>query len=874
MQLKRRKFIQLGSAAGAALTVGSQFGMKAKAAALMELKQTGSASPTGKKNQEIPYTCLTCNIEDGGIAYVEDGRIRRLEGNPNHPGNRGKLCAKGNAGHLHVYDPTRILNPLKRIGPRGSGKWKRISWDEALSEVAGKIQGAMDIDPMSIIFQYGRNRTHGLVYRFMNALGSGTVNNHTSICECNKKVAMEHAWGPDIETPDFAHTKYILNFGSNLAEAAYFHNPYIQRLIDGKVENKAKLVTFDPRMTNTGAISDEWVPLKPATDGIVALAMCNVILQEGLADTEFIRKYTNVTAHQLAEHLKQFSPEFAEKESGVSADTIRRIAIEFATAGPATTYTYRGSSMHQNGVYTEKATMMLNVVTGNIEKRGGFNLPRGLGFGGGPGPHPPKPPHSILKYPPEYPLASHHVSHHVSHSILEGRQKINVFMLYCHNPLYTQPDGDTWKELLSSEKHIPYSVSFSINMDSSTEYADIILPDTTFLERWDPESMPSSALGWVGLRQPVIKPLGNAKAFRDTIYELAQKIDPDGKRGVKKYFSYGSAESYVKNQLEATPGLKAAGGFKLLKKYGVWPFYDKKKEDNFKFGAHEEALSESDLAGTTLEGRTLMKGGKSVGLMVDGKAVRGFGTPSRTFQVNVPEWEHYGFEPMPHYEPIEDHKRMKSDELLLSTYKPNVHTQSRTPNLKWLQELHHRNPAWINSETAKARGIGDDELIRITSPIGYMVTKARVTEAIHPQVVAIATSSGMTNKATVGNYGGTKDPDIVQNTWWDDTGVHPNQIIPVSTDPIGGGMGWFDTVITVTKAKAGDKYGDTHSDRGAARKAFEKALSKATKVRDSGDAHNTTAKTNVRDERHTEVGGVFGTTAKLRDFEDPHNTTA
>lgn len=210
MQLKRRKFIQLGSAAGAALTVGSQFGMKAKAAALMELKQTGSASPTGKKNQEIPYTCLTCNIEDGGIAYVEDGRIRRLEGNPNHPGNRGKLCAKGNAGHLHVYDPTRILNPLKRIGPRGSGKWKRISWDEALSEVAGKIQGAMDIDPMSIMFQYGRNRTHGLVYRFMNALGSGTVNNHTSICECNKKVAMEHAWGPDIETPDFAHTKYIL----------------------------------------------------------------------------------------------------------------------------------------------------------------------------------------------------------------------------------------------------------------------------------------------------------------------------------------------------------------------------------------------------------------------------------------------------------------------------------------------------------------------------------------------------------------------------------------------------------------------------------------------------------------------------------------
>ncbi len=827
MQLKRRKFIQLGAAAGSVAAISG----KSRILNAMELRQTTSASPTGKNNREVPYTCLTCNIEDGGIAYVENGRIRRVEGNPHHPGNRGKLCAKGNSGHLHVYDPSRIMHPLKRVGERGSGKWKRISWDQALDEVASKIRAGLKKDPNSVAFHYGRNRTHGLVSRFMNALGSGTVINHTSICECNKKVAMEHAWGPDIETPDFAHTKYVLNFGSNIAEAAYFHNPYIQRLMTGIKENNAKLITFDPRLTKTGAISSEWVPIFPGTDGIVALAMCNVIMQEGLSDDEFIRDYTNVTPAELKDHLRQFTPEFASKESGIPAETIRRIAIEFATAGPATTYTYRGTSMHQNGVYNEKSTMMLNVVTGNIEKRGGYNLPRGMGFGGGPGPHPPKAKKkSILKYPPEYPLANHHVAHHVAHSVLEGRQELSVYMLYVHDPAYTQPDSGTWQKMLRDKDKIPYFISFSINMDHSTQLADIILPDTTFLERWDPESMPSSALGWVGLRQPVIDPLGNTKAFRDTVKELARKIDPDGRMGIKKYFNYGSAESYVKEQLEAAPGLKAAGGFDFLKKYGVYPLYDAKKEENFKFGAHKDAVSAADLVGSDVKDRTIFKNGKAIGLMVNGIAVKGFGTGSRKFQVRVDEWEHFKFHPMPHYEPIKSHKNMGAQDMIFTTYKPNVHTQSRTPALKWLAEIEHKNPAWINVETASERGIKDGGLIRITSSIGYMVTRARVTEAIHPKVVAVAHSFGR-NKATRKNYGARGDNDMVKNTWWNDLGVHPNEIVPIETDPIGGGMGWYDGVVTVTKAKSGDKYGTVKSDRNKSRKAFEVALSMTTNVR-------------------------------------------
>ena len=827
MRLDRRSFVKLGMSTSAALAAFAKMGSKATA---MELKQTGSISPTGKVNQEIPYTCLTCNVEDGGIAYVENGRIRRLEGNPEHPGNRGKLCAKGNAGFLHVYDPYRIMTPLKRVGARGAGQWKRVSWDEALNEVAGKIRAALDEDPNTVCFHFGRNRTHGFISRFMDALGSDTVLNHTSICESSKKVAMEHAWGPDIETPDFAHTKYILNFGSNIAEAAYFHNPYIQRITDGIRNSHAKLVTFDPRMSNTAAISHEWVPLIPGTDAVVALAMCNVIMSEGLADTEFIRKFTNVTPEELAKHLSQYTPELAEKESTVPAATIRRLAIEFAQAGPATTYTYRGPAKHVNGSYSEKAVMMLNVVTGNIERKGGYNLPRGLGFGPGPEPHPPKPAKkSVLQHPPEYPLAAHHVAHHAAHGIKEGRQKINVYMLYVHNPVYTMPDTETWREVLQSEKLVPYYVSFSINMDESAQYADIILPDSTFLERWDPESMPSSVLGWVGLRQPVIKPVGDTRSVRDTLHDLAHRVDPDGKRNIKKYFEYGSAENYVKTQLEATPGLKAAGGFDFIKKHGVFPVYDREKEENFRFGSHEEPLGAEALAGTTVKGRTVFKGEKAVGLMVDGKAVAGFGTPTRTFQVFVEEWEKYGFKPMPHYEPIKPHKQMKADDLVMITYKSNVHTQSRTSNLKWLQEIHHKNPVWINTETAAARGIADGDLVRITSSIGHMVTKARVTEGIHPRVIAISQSLGR-NPATKGNFGAPQDPER-KNQWWDDEGVHPNSIYPIATDPIGGSFGWFDPVVTVAKAKSGDKYGEFAANTASARDSYLETLKLTSKTR-------------------------------------------
>lgn len=227
-EMNRRTFLKVSAGATAAAVAVP----KVLNAMENELGGRDLSPVTLGERKAIPLNCHVCNIQDGAIAYVQDGRIVKLEGNPEHVSTRGRLCAKGNAGMWYTYDPDRILYPLKRVGARGEGKWKRISWDEALTEVTQKLAAAIKEDPNTICLKYGRNRSGGVIDRFMNTLGSATVINHTSVCESSKKIGMEPTWGPDIETPDFANAKYILNFGSNILEAAYFHNPYSQRITE------------------------------------------------------------------------------------------------------------------------------------------------------------------------------------------------------------------------------------------------------------------------------------------------------------------------------------------------------------------------------------------------------------------------------------------------------------------------------------------------------------------------------------------------------------------------------------------------------------------------------------------------------------------
>ncbi len=859
LSTSRRGFLKLGAAATA---VGSAIASSRLVAMEQELGGADYSPVTGEKRKAVPYTCMACNIEDGGVAMIENGRIVKLEGNLKHPNTRGKLCAKGNSGFLHVYDPDRIMTPLKRVGKRGEGKWKRISYDEATSLLAEKLRAVIERAKAEenheilneIVMKWGRNRTGGAVKRFMHALGSNSMVNHTNICESSKKVGLEPSWGPDIESCDWANTKYILNFGSNILEAAYFMNPNAQRLVDGVVGNRAKIVTFDPRLSNSAGYSHEWHAPYPGTDAAIVLAMANVIMNEGLYDADFVRDWTNVTAEQLIAHLKPFTPEFAEKESGVSADDIRRIAREFATTKPATTFSYRGPVKHLWGAYQEAAIHMLNVITGNVEKKGGYCLPRGMGWPQ-PEPVPPAGPAlSAIAKPPLYPLASHAVSTNAPYMVMRGEAKVSVWMSYYDNPLYTYPSSHVWRAFLGDESLVPFFTSFSCYMSETTEMADLIIPDVTYLERHDPESMPSGLYPCLSIRQPVIQPLGGTQEFRKTLIDVIHKVDPDGSLGIRKYFAFDSVEDWMKQHFDNIPGLKEEGGYERLKKDGVWPVYGKVDKETAKlvddngnevkaeYGLYTTEIPDEEMVGTEIsEEGTITRDGKPIGVRINGKNYVGFGTPSRKIELFKEEWRTFGFNPLPTYKRLPSRDK-KPDELVLTTYKVNVHTQSRTASLKYLAEMYHKNPAWMNPQRAARLGIKDGDLVRITSPLGYIVTRAHLTEGIHPEVVAISTACGhsaygrlatLKQRDPAARWAQGNDPDIANNVWWDDRGVHPNPIIRLSVDPIGGSQGWYDTVVKVTPAQAGDKYGDTDVSIEQAMKDYDEMLRYAY----TGDLH-------------------------------------
>ena len=382
--LSRRNFMKLGIASGAFLAAGEL--MSPSLAGAVKVKMGGKDFNylTNAERKGIPTACWSCVTRCAAMGFVEDGRLVKMESNPKSIRTLGKMCAKGQSAPNEVYFPDRILYPMKRAGARGEGKWKRITWDAALTEIAGKLKKLRDDGhPEKFMFHYGRMKGSSsklIKSVFLGTYGTKTISGHTSICEGGKWVAQELTWGKHYDNWDFDQTKFVLNFGSNIQEAHTNHVPTSQRLIRAKVERGVKSVTFDVRLSNTAAKSDEWIPIKPGTDGAVALAMCNVVMQNNLYDKDFfkfIRATENVNASVdekiavLKAHLKQYTPAWAEKISGVSASKIESIAKTFANTKPAVVISYRGAVAHYNGNDTERAVQMLAAITGNIDNPGG-----------------------------------------------------------------------------------------------------------------------------------------------------------------------------------------------------------------------------------------------------------------------------------------------------------------------------------------------------------------------------------------------------------------------------------------------------------------------------------------------------------------------
>ncbi len=752
--MKRREFVQIATIGSAAIFQACE--------SLESEPENKIEVPVGQEKEEIASACWQCVSRCSILAYKKKGRLVKIEGNPLSLRNEGKVCAKGQAGINQIYNPDRLLYPLRRIGERGSGKWEKISWETALDlilnggEIEGsKVKGLRTIhnggNPEKFLFHYGRmvGTDYTIIINyFLRAFGTSSIGNHDSICSRAGSIA-RMLTGDVTSSKKFDDVDIILNFGRSLIDAGIDHIPIIRRVSRMRARG-VKLYTFDVRLSNTAAKSDKWIPVKPGTDLAVVLALCHVLMREGLYNKEDIEQTSNVKIEDLITHLEPYTPQWAEEISGVPANLLEKIAIEYGKANSGACTSFRGAFMHFNGVQTQRAIYMLDVIAGNIgpevrrTKRAQWNFPF---------PMPERPEARLPVFngdKGQFAVPDGSISHQILTQIKKGRGIPELYLVYCHNPVYANGNCNENIEIYKDTSKIPFLVSVDVAMSETTELADLILPDASFLERWTAEGKGTAdGIPEYYFRQPVHDPLGESRNFVDVVCHLANELDLN--------LGFDSARDFIEEACKATEGIAEAGGFEYIKKHGIW--HDKTAQVEFvkreKVNLFSERLNKSGHAG-------------------------------------LPSW-------MSH----PDHKKLNNNELIMTTFKVPVHTHSRTQNCKWLMEIYHENPAWINAATADRLGIKENDWIKLESSIGELITKARVTQGVHPNAISISHHLGhwafgefASGEKSFINIENDSDSKLV---WWENNGAHLNKIIPNYGDPISGAMCWNDTVVSVTK---------------------------------------------------------------------------
>src|SRR5436853_160374 len=258
-----------------------------------------------RRYQLVPTTCFNCESACGLLAYIdkETNQIQKFEGNPENPGSRGRNCAKGPATLNQITDPDRILYPLKRAGKRGEGKWERVSWDEALDDIAARIRKAIVEDRRDeIMYHVGRPGEDVFTERILGAWGVDGHNSHTNICSSGAREGNQLGMGLDRPSPDHANAKVILLISAHLESGHYF-NPHAQRVIDGKA-NGAKLIVMDTRLSNTATHADHYIAPYPGSEAAILLAIANYLIQNDLYNQEFVRRWWN-----WEEFLREIKPD-------------------------------------------------------------------------------------------------------------------------------------------------------------------------------------------------------------------------------------------------------------------------------------------------------------------------------------------------------------------------------------------------------------------------------------------------------------------------------------------------------------------------------------------------------------------------------------
>jgi len=721
----RRDFLRYAAIAGGVGATGvSSFSFLAR-----------SAQAATLQDEWIATCCNMCGGTTGILAHVYDGRIIKIEPNSCNPvgvcnistdfaelkstgGPIARMCPKGNAGIMTLYDPDRVKGPLKRIGARGAGQWQEIPYNQAVSEIAEKLAAIKaESGPEKVVWFTEDNTAVPIQQSFCNVFGTPNFLQHSNLCDVARKFGFEKTLGNGRPLADFRNTKYMLIFGWNpLSATKWAHLPRI--LLDG-LAGGAKLVLVDPRCSETAEkalqYGGRWLAIKPGTDGALALALAHVIIGESLYDADFVANWT-VGFEEFSALVAAKSPEWAAPITGISATVIRQVARELATTKPAVVDAWSGPGQHMNGAEGSRAIAALAGLIGQVDKPGTLVLPgrKGPKFEV-PAPPSPLPPRVDLprtadgkpKYPFPHSSGVYVEARDAMISGLPYRPRAAVFVM--QNFLFSVPNTARSRQALSNLELI---VSVDTHLSETALMADYVIPGTTYLERY--ELLPQwVTFPVVALRQPVVPPLFGQKPEYEFVKDLALALG-----------------------------------------HNVYPFnvtYEKFMDDALQAGLGFGLEHLRNLDGATWIGEDTR---------YDKYRTTGFDTPSRKFEFYSRQMADKGLNPLPDYVPTEDGPTAAYP-LFIINWKEALHTHSRTMNNRWLMEFHGENELWININKAGSLGIGDGDMVTVENQYGKARARAKVTRRIHTDVVGMVHGFGHWAAGTIATGKGTNDGQFI-----------------------------------------------------------------------------------------------------------------
>ncbi len=746
--INRRGFLKLAGASTIAATAGfTGLPSPLKASKEQELKK-GARFLTYDRGIHSPNFCEMCFWNCGVDVYTRNGKIHKLEGNKLNPNNRGHLCAKGNAGIVSTYDPDRIKSPLIRIGERGEGKFKKVSWEEAYQFVYDKLNPIIEeYGPESLAtFMHGTGEKY--VHILTAALGSPNVTVPAySQCMGSREMAWALTYGTGVsghETYDMAYSKHMMLFGRNMAGAIQVREAEDFAL---GLARGSKLTYIDPRQTESCVNATDWLQINPGTDLALALGFIHVILKENLANMDFVRKYC-YGYNELLEHIKQYTPQWASEKTGIDAQTIQRVARDFAKDAPnVVAIPPRRMTRYGNDTQTVRAIAILNALMGNWGVPGGIFVRTAIPIDLPTHEHPPEPMVQRAdgvgdgeKYPLAPPLLGRTNGIYEA-TLTQKPYPIKAWLLYGTNPVSHSSVGVN--SLFEAMKNLDLIMAIDTQFSDTVMYADIVLPESTYLERDDAPYIQKDKIPFIALRKAAIKPLHDTKGCFDICKGISEKF------GIDDWFEHSPH-----HQIEELDQYLTKEQKETLEKDGVLLF--------------EDVNPYPVASGATPQFYT-----------TTGKV--------QLYATDLDEsYKEFGddFAPMPIYK---DPAMPKDDEFRMLFGRTPHHSHARTMNNSVLLELQGETPIWMNPIDAKKLGFKDGEMVKLLNPTtGYKshFEKLKVTKRIKEGSVFIHHGFGHKTKAWTKGF---------------DKGTSENDFISDGIDPISGAAAFHNGFVKVVK---------------------------------------------------------------------------